>query len=346
MKMSPVILKTTVNLFYHKYLQSNHRNPFCGGPFTEELNDMTAMMFYSTCKNSENCQAPFFVIKLENFHASFMRNNMKYHKFFLTRLASLMILSAVLVSCGKKPEETSNSSAQTQGKTETIPGKTAFPLNSESSGTISGKIRLNGTPPAPKELPVAGNPECKVFHPGKVYSEEILVKDGALKNAFIYIKEGLENYSFETAKEPVKIDQAKCIYVPHVAGAQVNQTVLFLNSDPTLHNIHSYAKENETWNFGMPFEGMQIEKIFPKPEIMITMKCDLHPWMTGYLGIVSHPYFAVTREDGSFEFKDLPPGNYVIEAWHEKLGTLTQNVTLGSQEKKELQFSFDLSSNQ
>jgi len=246
-------------------------------------------------------------------------------------------------SCGKKPEDNQNTS-QTSASSQEQPGKVPFSVNADSAGTLSGKAILKGTPPSAKELPVAGNPECKVFHPGKVYSEEILSKNGALKNVFVYIKEGLENYSFETAKEPVKIDQAKCIYVPHVAGVQVNQPVMLINSDPTLHNIHSYAKDNETWNLGMPFEGMQIEKSFSKPEIMVTMKCDLHPWMIGYLGVVSHPYFAVTQEDGSFEFKGLPPGNYVIEAWHEKLGTLTQNITLGSQEKRELEFSFELSS--
>ncbi len=259
------------------------------------------------------------------------------YKFYY--LITLLISFLFLNGCGNKEKE-NKSQSSSEIKVES---KTLAAFDPSQAVTLRGKVLFKGTPPPIRYLPIEGNPECKAFHSDKVPSEEILVKDGYLQNVFVYIKEGLENYSFETPKEAVKIDQSKCMYVPHVMGAQVNQPILLVNSDPTLHNIHSYAKNNETWNLGMPFEGMELTKTFSKVEVMITFKCDVHPWMNGYLGVLSHPYFAVTGADGSFEIKNLPPGEYLIEAWHEKLGTQSQRIIVNPQEIKELEFSFELS---
>jgi plastocyanin len=253
-------------------------------------------------------------------------------------------LSLIISGCGKKSGESSSNKEQSQSENTVSQTEKILSVDPAQAGIIKGKALSKGNVPSPKELPVGGNPECKVFHAGKLYDEEILVKDGRLKNVFIYIKEGLENYRFDSPKEAVKIDQVKCIYVPHVTGAQVDQPILLVNSDSTLHNVHSYSKENPAWNLGMPFEGMELTKKFSKPEIMVTMKCDVHPWMIGYVGVVSHPYFAVTGEDGTFELKNLPPGEYLIEAWHEKLGVQSQKVQIAAQQEKELEFSFELSS--
>ncbi len=261
---------------------------------------------------------------------------MKYKTCYLiTILGSVLFLN----SCGNKKEENKTQSSS-EIKTES---KALATFDPAQTGTLYGKVLFKGTPPVLDHLPIEGNPECKAFHSNRVPSEEVLVKDGLLQNVFIYIKEGLENYSFESPKEPVKIDQSKCIYIPHVTGAQINQPILLVNSDPTLHNVHSYAKNNDTWNLGMPFEGMEITKTFSKPEVMISLKCDVHPWMTGYLGVLPHPYFVVTGADGSFEIKNIPPGEYLIEAWHEKLGTQSQKIKVNPQEAKELEFSFELS---
>jgi plastocyanin len=254
----------------------------------------------------------------------------------------IALLSLSVLGCGKKSEESSSSQEKSQKETASQAEK-VLSIDPAQTGIIKGKTLFKGAAPSPKELPVGGNPECKVFHTGKLYDEEILVKDGRLQNVFIYVKEGLENYRFDPPKESVKIDQIKCVYVPHVTGVQVDQPILIVNSDPTLHNVHSYSKENATWNLGMPFEGMELTKKFSKPEIMVTMKCDVHPWMIGYIGVVSHPYFAITKEDGSFELKNLPAGNYVIEAWHEKLGVQSQKIQVAAHEEKELEFSFELS---
>jgi plastocyanin len=254
-----------------------------------------------------------------------------------------LLLSFIISGCGKKSEESSSNQKKSQSENATPQTEKILSVDPAQTGIIKGKVLFKGIVLSPKELPVGGNPECKVFHAGKLYDEEILVKDGRLKNVFIYIKKGLENYRFDSPKESVKIDQVKCVYVPHVTGAQVDQPILLVNSDPTLHNVHSYSKENPAWNLGMPFEGMELTKKFSKPEIMVTIKCDVHPWMIGYVGVVSHPYYVVSSEDGSFELKNLPPGDYVIEAWHEKLGVQSQKVQIVSKQEKELEFTFELS---
>ena len=124
----------------------------------------------------------------------------------------------------------------------------------------------------------------------------------------------------------VVLDQRGCKYHPHVFGVQVGQPVTILNSDPTLHNVHAVPKANTEFNFGQSSKGMKTTRIFDKPEVMVPFRCDVHGWMAAYGGVVSHPFFAVSKADGSFEIKGLPAGTYTIEVWHERLGTQTQTV--------------------
>jgi hypothetical protein len=118
------------------------------------------------------------------------------------------------------------------------------------------------------------------------------------------------------------------------------QSLDILNSDPTLHNIHALPEKNDAFNLGMPVQGMKYTKKFDKPEVMIRIKCDVHGWMGAYCGVLPHPFFAVSAADGSFMIKDLPAGTYTIEAWHEKLGTQTQQITVGDKESKAANFTF------
>jgi plastocyanin len=225
--------------------------------------------------------------------------------------------------------------------TEAISAEIKPAVDSASAATLSGKVFFGGTVPALEKLSIGGNPECAVFHPGGgVPSEELLVKNGALQNVFVYIKEGLEGRSFPVPSQAATIDNKNCVYVPHVMGVQTGQPVNILNSDPTLHNVHSYSKNSKSWNLGLPFQGMKQVKKFEASEVMIALKCDVHPWMKGYVGVLDHPYFQVTGEDGGFSLKDLPPGEYVVEAWHEKLGTQSQKVQIGPQETKQIEFKF------
>jgi hypothetical protein len=131
-----------------------------------------------------------------------------------------------------------------------------------------------------------------------------------------------------------------CRYHPHVFGMRVGQPLEIVNSDPTLHNIHALPKANKEFNTGQPIQGMKTNHTFDGKEVMVPFKCDVHGWMNAYVGVLDHPYFATTGMDGKFELKTLPPGTYTIEAWHEKLGSTTQSVTLGPKESKEIMFTF------
>ena len=178
-------------------------------------------------------------------------------------------------------------------------------------------------------------------HHGKAYDESMVVNpNGDLANAFIYIKSGLEGKTFEVPATPVTIDQRGCWFHPRVMGIQTGQTLKVTNSDPVTHNIHPLAQINREWNHSQGAGDPPIARKFIKPEIMIRVKCNIHSWMHAFIGVVDHPYFAVTGEDGTFEMKNLPPGEYTIEAWQEKLGTQEQKITVTPSGKTEINFTF------
>lgn len=211
-------------------------------------------------------------------------------------------------------------------------------VDTATASTIKGKVVLEGTPPENPVIKMTSDPACGN---AEVRAESYLVNDGALQNVFVYIKDGLGNkYIFDTPTEPVKLDQKNCHYVPHVLGVRVTQPLEVSNSDETLHNVHGVPQVNREFNQGQPIVGMKNTVAFTSPEVMIPFKCDVHAWMSAYVGVVSHPYFAVTAREGTFELKTVPPGTYTIEAWHEKLGRQTQTVTLGEKDSKDVTFTF------
>ena len=208
------------------------------------------------------------------------------------------------------------------------------------AGTISGKSAFEGTPGANPRIDMSADPVCKSLNPADVFAQRIVVNsNGTLQNVFVYIKEGLSETSFPVPAVPAVLDQRSCNYHPHVLGMQANQKLQIINSDATLHNIHAFAKNSPEFNLGMPIQGMKLEKTFSNPEIMVKMKCDVHPWMNAYAGVLAHPYFSVSGDDGTFNIKDLPAGEYTVEAWHEKYGTQTQKVTVG-EEPVNVEFTF------
>ena len=197
------------------------------------------------------------------------------------------------------------------------------------AGTVTGKINFTGTAPQMEPISMNADPVCASLHSEPVLTETVLTNpNGTLKNVFVYVKEGLEGKSFPAPTTAVTIDQNGCQYKPHIFGIQVGQPLEIINSDSTLHNIHSLAEQSKQFNLGMPIQGMKLTKKFEKPEIMVKLKCDVHPWMSAYIGVLDHSFYGVSGGEGTFEIKDLPPGNYVIEAWHEKYGVQTQNVTI------------------
>ena len=211
-------------------------------------------------------------------------------------------------------------------------------VDESKAGRVSGRVLLEGEPPAAPSLNMDSDPVC-ARQQGNA-AAAVAVQDGGLDNVFVYVKDGLGNYYFDAPSEPVKVDQKGCHYVPHVFGVRVGQPVEFANSDPTVHNVRADARVNRDFNFTQPMAGMRDKRTFTAPEVMVRLKCDVHPWMSAYAGVMEHPYFAVTTGGGRFELKSVPAGTYTVEAWHEKLGTRTQQVTLGENESKELTFSF------
>ncbi len=213
-----------------------------------------------------------------------------------------------------------------------------------NEGVMTGRILLHGDRPKPKKIKTDADPKCAEMHADEPLVDEsvIVAEDGAVRNVFVYVKAGLEGATFEKPAESVVIDQRGCRYEPHVFGMQVKQILVIRNGDDTLHNIHATPRDpaNKEFNLGQPNKGMEAKKTFASPEVMVHFKCDVHPWMVAYAGVLDHPFFAVTGDDGVFALPPLPAGEYVIAAWHEVYGELTQPVTLGGRETKEISFTY------
>jgi len=210
-------------------------------------------------------------------------------------------------------------------------------------GTIKGAVTVAGQPPSQRKINMGAEQYCKTQHAANPPSEQKVVTnpDGTLRYVFVFIKEGLAGKQFPTPTEQVVIDQRGCMYDPHVLGIMVGQPLKILNSDPLLHNIHSLAKNSPQFNIGMPIQGMDLPtKKFAAEEVMVRIKCDVHPWMESFVGVLNHPFYYVTGDGGSFELKDVPEGTYTIEAWHETFGTKTQSVTVKAGEPVEVNFTF------
>jgi plastocyanin len=207
-----------------------------------------------------------------------------------------------------------------------------------TAATIAGTAVFEGTAPPNAVINMASDPACGS---GPVTSESILVDNGGLQNVFVFIKDDIgSQYAFDVPTEPVKLDQKGCRYVPHVLGLRATQPLEVVNSDNTLHNVHAMPETNREFNKGQPVPGMKNAVTFTAPEVLIPFKCDVHSWMHAYIGVVDHPYFAVSGSGGKFELKAIPPGTYTIEAVHEKLGRQTQTVTLGDKDAKTITFTF------
>ena len=209
-----------------------------------------------------------------------------------------------------------------------------------TGATVRGSVRVEGNVPAAKAVNMAADPVCAKQHPSPMMAQEVMADaKGELQNVIVFVSEGLGDRTFEAPSRPVVVEQKGCMYQPHVLAVQANQKLELVNDDATSHNIHAVPANNREWNKAEP-PGSKMEEAFAREEIAIPVKCNVHPWMRGYIAVFKHPYFAVTGKDGGFDLSNLPPGTYTIKAWHEKLGTSTQTVTIGANETKEINFVF------
>jgi len=209
-----------------------------------------------------------------------------------------------------------------------------------STATVKGVVRFEGQVPKPKTISMAADPNCAKLHSTPVLQQDVVTDgEGGLQNVVVFIADGLSAQTIEPPSQPVAIEQKGCTYQPHVVAMQADQRLEIVNDDPTSHNIHPAPAINREWNKAEP-PGTKTEATFSREEIAIPVKCNIHPWMHGYVAVFKHPYFAVTGKNGSFDLRNLPPGTYTFKAWHEKLGTSTQKITVAANENKVINFVF------
>lgn len=191
-------------------------------------------------------------------------------------------------------------------------------------GSVAGLVRFTGA--RPDVVPIngiLGNAFCKEHCAGGAAPlEEKFVfgsggVDTTLGNVLVYVSKGLEGKTFQVPAAPAVLDQVGCVYTPHVVGVMVGQTLEIRNSDATLHNVMTMPRKNKAFNEGMPVKGGKLEKVFAEPEMKVDLRCFMHPWMLAWVHVLPHPYYAVTRPDGRFTIKGLPPGEYEVSVLHE-----------------------------
>ena len=249
------------------------------------------------------------------------------------KLGLIALVAGLAIACGGGGGE----GEQEEGGPTEEAGPAVHP---DSAATITGRVTFAGQAPAAEPIDMSEEPTCADKYTEPPTREVAkLGANGELADVFVYVKEGLAPRDWPTPSEGVTIDQDGCRYVPHVLAIQVGQPMVIKNSDGILHNINTQPTANQGFNISQPVE-METEREFSDAEVMIPVKCDVHGWMEAYVGVQDHPYMAVSGADGTFSLADLPPGEYVIEAWHERFGTQTQTVTIGPKESKEITFTF------
>lgn len=215
-------------------------------------------------------------------------------------------------------------------------------VDPSTAATVSGRVLFTGNVPKRMPIDMSANPACERRHAkSPALTEQVIVNaNGTLRNTFVWVKAGLPIGRWPVPAEAAKLDQDGCVYVPHVLGIMAGQQLEISNSDSMNHNVHAEAVTNAAWNESQAPRAEKKFKQFEKQEILFPVTCSVHPWMRAYIGVVEHPFFAVTGDDGSFTLKSLPPGNYTVEAVHETYGREEMSVAVRANERKEIQFTY------
>jgi plastocyanin len=208
--------------------------------------------------------------------------------------------------------------------------------------SITGTVTFSGTVPPPTPLSMGADPDCAKMHSEPVPNEMLVLGSGnTMGNIMVSVSGGLPpGTNWPVPSTPVTLDQKGCQYHPHVMGIMVGQTYRILNSDGILHNVHTLPEINRTFNRAMPATLTEVTTTFNTPEPMFHIKCDVHPWMSAYIGVFSHPFFSVTDTDGKYTISGLQPGTYEITAWHERMGAQTASVTVAADAAASHDFTF------
>ena len=216
-----------------------------------------------------------------------------------------------------------------------------FKVDSSEAARLGGTVRFEGRAVRGKRITMDAEQACQALHKEPVYEETVITgKSGGLANVFVYVKAGLEGKAFPPAETAVVLEQRGCQFIPRMIGLRAGQPLSVKNSDPVSHNIHPVPKNNRDWNQQQPPEAPDLKRKFAYPEVMIPVKCNIHAWMRSYIGVLDHPFFAVTGLNGTFSLEGLPPGQYVLAAWHEQFGEITQSITLARAGSGTVQFVF------
>jgi plastocyanin len=256
---------------------------------------------------------------------------MSRNRFWL--LVALCCALAALVACGGGGDK----GGETAAPADTA-APAAAPADAANGGTVSGTISYTGPD---TDVPIAMNadPICAGAHTTPVDTNNVNVKDGKLADVFVYVKSGATG-TYPVPAEAKVLDQQGCLYHPKVFGIQVGQKLTIKNSDQTLHNIHALPTKNTEFNQSQPFQNMTFDKTFDKPEVLLHFKCDVHPWMSSFVGVVDNPYYAVSDESGNFTLPKLPPGKYTIAAVHSTLGEKTTDLEVAPNGTATASFDF------
>ena len=216
-----------------------------------------------------------------------------------------------------------------------------FYYTTGNEGVVTGTVTLKGTPPKLRVIDMTADPSCQELNRNPK-PDWVVTSQGRLANAFIYVKgETLNAYQFEAPESEVIMNQRACYFEPHVFGLRVGQSLRIINGDPTHHNVHPTPKLNQEWNQTQAAYAPPMVKTFPRAEVMIPIKCNQHPWMRAYVGVMNHPYFTVSDRSGKFEIRGLPAGTYKLVVWHEVFGEQEIDVTVVPVETRNADFTFD-----